>query len=91
MADAAAYGVEIISEVLETPDFEVMQCNWQAVSIFLRCSTQWRLGLSGVCGLDYVALQWLFKLYAVDDSAALLEEIQVMEAEAVKILNEGNG
>tara|TARA_B100001939_G_scaffold333897_1_gene334318 strand:- start:361 stop:567 length:207 start_codon:yes stop_codon:yes gene_type:complete len=65
-----------------------MPCNWQAVSMFLRCSTQWRTGFSGVCGLDYVALEWLFKLYAIDDPASVLEAIQVMEAEAVKILNE---
>ena len=37
---------------------------------------------------DYVALEWLFKLYAIDDPASVLEAIQVMEAEAVKILNE---
>ena len=43
--------------------------------------------ISGVCGLDYSAVEWLFRLYEVEDQPTVLENLQVMEAAAVKILN----
>ena len=55
--------------------------------MFLRCQTQWRTTSAGVCGFDYVALEWLFRLYEVEDQPTVLENLQVMEAAAVKILN----
>lgn len=44
--------------------------------------------MSGVLGLDYVAVRWIFKLYAVEDQAGVLEDLQILEAEAVRILND---
>ena len=70
-------------------DFEVWPDNWLAVEMFLRCQTQWRTTMAGVCGLDYTAVQWLFRLYEVKDQPAVLESLQIMEAAAVKILNKG--
>ena len=67
--------------------FEVWEENWPAVEMFLRCQTQWRTTMSGVCGLDYTAVQWLFRLYEVKDPPAVLEDLQNMEAAAMKILN----
>jgi hypothetical protein len=88
MADAKAFGL-----ALPEPDapehFEVWPDNWPAVEMFLRCQTQWRTTMSGVCGLDYSAVEWLFRLYEVKDQAAVFEDLQVMEAAAVKILNKG--
>ena len=86
MADAAAFGIEVSDEYLPSTDFEVLQCNWPAVSVFARCSTQWRTGMSGVYGLDYLAVKWVFRLYAIDDPVDVLEAIQVMESEVVKRL-----
>ena len=90
MADAKAFGL-----ALPEPDapeyFEVWPDNWPAVEMFLRCQTQWRTTMSGVCGLDYVALEWLFRLYEVEDQPAVLEDLQVMESAAVKILNKEKG
>ena len=43
--------------------------------------------MNGVYGLDYLALEWLFRLYSVEDPADVLEGIQVMEAEVVKRMN----
>ena len=86
MADAKAFG--LIMPELEAPkDFEVWPDNWPAVEMFLRCQTQWRTTASGVCGLDYSAVEWLFRLYEVEEPATVLENLQVMEAAAVKILN----
>ena len=55
--------------------------------MFLRCQTQWRTTMSGILGLDYGAVAWLFKMYAVEDPRALLEDLQIMEAAAVMALN----
>ena len=85
MADAKAFGL-VLPEAKEQ-HFEVWEENWPAVEMFLRCQTQWRTTMSGVCGLDYTAVQWLFRLYEVKDPPAVLEDLQIMEAAAMKILN----
>lgn len=65
--------------------------NWEAVSIFLRLGTQWRFALhmsGGVyLGLDYPAVLELLRFYEVEDMRATFEDIQIMEAAAMKILN----
>lgn len=55
--------------------------------MFLRVQTQWRTTMNGVLGLDYGALAWLFKMYAVEDPRALLEDLQIMEAAAMMVIN----
>lgn len=57
------------------------------VEMFLRCQTQWRTTMSGVLGLDYSAVAWLFMMYEVKDQRALLEDLQVMEAAAMVTIN----
>lgn len=56
--------------------------------MFLRVQTQWRTTMSGVLGLDYGVLAWVFKLYAVEDERSMLEDLQVMEAAAMAVLSE---
>lgn len=68
-------------------DFEVLPENWASVQMFLRCQTQWRTTAAGVCGLDYSAVQWVFRLYEVENPRELLEDLQIMEAAAIEILN----
>lgn len=68
-------------------DFELLEENWAVVEMFLRCQTQWRTTMSGVLGLDYGAVAWLFKMYAVEDPRALLEDLQIMEAAAMMVIN----
>ena len=70
------------------PDFEVLEENWESVQMFLRCQTQWRTTMSGILGLDYGALAWLFRLYEVTDQRAVLEDLQVMESAAMLVMNE---
>lgn len=55
--------------------------------MFLRAQTQWRTTMNGILGLDYGALAWLFKMYAVEDPRSLLEDLQVMEAAAMAVIN----
>ena len=60
--------------------FEVLPENWEAVQMFMRCQTQWRVGMAGPIGLDYGAVNWLLRLYEVDDPRSVLEDLQTMEA-----------
>ena len=69
-------------------DFEVWEKNWPVVEMFLRVQTQWRTTMSGVLGLDYTAVAWVLKLYAVEDQRSMLEDLQVMEAAAMTALNQ---
>lgn len=69
-------------------DFEVEPDAWPALEMFLRCQTQWRSGGNGLIGLDYGALEWAFRLYGADDPAAMLEDIQIIEAEVLTIMHE---
>lgn len=85
-ADAAAFGIALPEQPVEA--FEVWEENWAAVEMFLRVQTQWRTTMNGVLGLDYGAVAWLLKLYEVEDPRALLEDLQIMEAAAIMVLNE---
>ena len=71
--------------------FEVHPDNWATVEMFLRLQTQWRSTMSGVIGLDYAAVQWLFRLYGVEDQRALLEDLQTMEVAAMQVINKPGG
>jgi ABC-type thiamine transport system substrate-binding protein len=84
-ADAAALGIVMPEQ--PRADFELLEENWPVVEMFLRCQTQWRTTMSGVLGLDYGAVAWLFKMYAVEDPRALLEDLQVMESAAMMVIN----
>ena len=85
--DFAGWGIAAPAEI-EPDDFELWDEHIAPVDVFLRCQTQWRCTMSGVLGLDYVAVRWIFKLYAVEDQAGVLEDLQILEAEAVRILND---
>ena len=55
--------------------------------MFLRCQTQWRVGMSGIVGLDYTTVLEMIKLYSVEDAVSLMENLQIMEAAILKIIN----
>ena len=55
--------------------------------MFLRCQTQWRVGMSGIIGLDYTSVIEMIKLYLIEDTVAMLENLQIMEAAALQALN----
>jgi len=69
-------------------DFEIWEENWGTLEMFLRCQTQWRTTANVVLGFDYVAVAWVFRLYAVKDNRAMLEDLQIMEAAAMTTLND---
>ena len=55
--------------------------------IFLKIQTQWRVGRGGIIGLDYTSVIEMIKLYLVEDTVAMLENLQIMEAAALQALN----
>ena len=68
----------------------VWEENWQTVLMFLRMQTQWAVSMSGFVGLKYEVLLGaggLFDLYNVDNRVAMLEDLKVMEAAALKEFN----
>ena len=77
----------MIIDKLEPEVFEVWPENWNTVVMWCRVQTQWRTSAGGAIGLDYSVLAWLFKMYAVDDPRALLEDLQVMEGAALAAMN----
>lgn len=61
--------------------------NWPAVEMFLRCQTQWRTGVAGPIGLDYGAVEWLLRLYEVEDPRSVLEDLQIMESAVLNLIS----
>lgn len=67
--------------------FEVLPENWESVQLFIRCQTQWRTSMAGLIGLDYGAVQWLLRLYEVEEPRAVLEDLQIMEAAVLGVVS----
>lgn len=77
---------EITTE--EDEAFKVFAPNWESVTGFLACETQWRV-IAGAAqliwlGLDYVAVDIVLRRF--DFSNAVFAELQVMELEALSVL-----
>ncbi|MEN9671433.1 MAG: hypothetical protein RL018_1710 [Pseudomonadota bacterium] len=89
----AAEWLAQINPVIEKQDFEVLPENLMAVQVFLAMQTNWRViaGMAGIVwqGLDYSALPAVFQLMAIPKKQhpALFQDLRLMEAEAVPILN----
>ena len=60
---------------------------WSSFLVFQSASTQWRTGMSGPTGLDYSVIPWLMKSHGIEDEAAALVDIRIMEAEALKVMH----
>tara|TARA_R100000030_G_scaffold24843_1_gene18015 strand:- start:363 stop:572 length:210 start_codon:yes stop_codon:yes gene_type:complete len=65
----------------------VWEENWETVQMFLRIQTQWRVSMSGPVGLDYAPLEWLCRIYGVEDPALVFTGLQVMEYTALSCFN----
>ena len=70
--------------------FEVYDDNWDAVMIFCKMQTQWNTSFAGLVGLRYEILLMqggMFDLYNITERSKILEDIQIMEATALKEFN----
>lgn len=77
-------------EDYETDDIELWPENEVAIGVFSSISTQWRVGVSGVTGLDYNVLFYRLDRMRLSEEAhqQLFDDIRVIEAEALQILNQ---
>lgn len=64
---------------------EIMPANWEATQTFVRCQTQWRVGMAGPTGLDYPAVETVMRLLGVEDPADCFDRLQIIEAESLRI------
>lgn len=55
--------------------------------MFCAMQTQWRSAGAGVYGLDYNVLPMLFRVYKIDDEETTLNDLRVMEAKAIEMIN----
>ena len=78
---------EAMQQTSPTHDFEVLEENWQAVSLFMRLQTQWVPLMGGVAGLNYQSVQWLFTIEGIENQREMLADLQVMEIAALQVLN----
>ena len=88
--DAKAFGIEIPQSPKVEDKFEVWDCNWEIVILFLKMQTQWQVSMSGYVGLKYEVLLvagGLFDLYNIKDRTEVLEGLQIMETAALKEFN----
>ena len=61
---------------------------WPAFVVFRAASTQWRVSINGITGLDYNVLPWLMKVYATEDEVTAINDIQIMEAAVLNIFRQ---
>ena len=58
------------------------------MDLFLKLSTQWRVGgMGGIVGLDYAAVDAFFRIYRVKARAERMDDLRVMELAAMIVLN----
>jgi hypothetical protein len=71
-------------------DTGIFPDNWKSVSLFRDMLTQWRVGMSGVIGLDYNVLPviWNARRIKSAERSDLLDDLQVMEGAALRHLQE---
>ena len=88
--DAKAFGIEIPKSPEVKDEFEVWDCNWETVLVFIKMQTQWQVSMSGYVGLKYEVLLMaggLFDLYNIENRFDVLEGLQLMEVAALKEFN----
>jgi hypothetical protein len=86
--DAERLNIVMPAHMFEPEKFEIWPEHLDALSMFMRCQTQWRAGPNGVLGLDYGVVLELSKLYAVEDVQQMLGDLQVMEGHALHLIQE---
>ena len=67
---------------------EIWPENETAVELFHRVQTQWREGMGGPTGLDYAAAESVIRLMDPDAPLETLDQLQVMELEALDVFRE---
>jgi len=67
---------------------EIWDDCWESVMMFLQMGTDWVYAGMGSCtGMNKQTLQWYMDVFAVDNKREMLEDLQVMERHALKLIN----
>ncbi|MBZ9678892.1 DUF1799 domain-containing protein [Mesorhizobium sp. ES1-1] len=99
-AEFAQLGVQVEVTSRQEEAFRVWDVNWQSVLLFLDCETQWRAvaTMAGLIflGIDYTAVHALLDLKRgrrryLAGAERLLQDLRVMEREALKVFVEVRG
>lgn len=99
-AEFVQLGVQVEVTSKQEEAFPVWDVNWPSVLLFLDCETQWRAvaTMAGLIflGLDYAAVQALLDLKRgrrrrLPGADRLLQDIRIMEREALKVFDEVRG
>lgn len=79
-----------LGELFRKDSVEVWPENWEAVSLFLRMITQWRVGMHGPTGLDYGVLLALIDRLGLDPNEAdeLFDDVRDIEATAINVMRD---
>lgn len=78
----------MFGEARDSGDFELWEEHIPVVELFVRSIRQWRTIGEAFLGIDYVAMEAVARLNAMELTAELFDDFQIMEARAVEILNE---
>jgi hypothetical protein len=78
--DAKAITALFEDQAPEPTEFPVLPENWDACQLYLAVQTQWRTSpVGGLIGLDYNAVDVVFRRRRFKDSPVLFEQLQLME------------
>jgi hypothetical protein len=70
-------------------EFELWSEHLPVVNIFLRACRQWLTAGETILGINMMVLPVIAKLLDIELTIDLLDDLQIMEARAVEILNKG--
>lgn len=92
LEDLKAYGADesaLPQRLKARQDYAIWAEHEDVVVLFLRCQTQWRTTMAGVSGLDYGAVFAMMDLYDVGNRQQVMADLQIMEAHAKQLINDG--
>lgn len=76
--------IEAMRKQAKPEDFAVDPDNWDTLTAWLRVQTQWRVGMSGPVGLDYVAVDVVLRRLGLGGD--VFDGLQIMERAALQEL-----
>jgi hypothetical protein len=77
------------SDSQKTEGFELWPENFEAMRVFMAMATQWRVGMSGVIGLDYCALPVVEKRLGLTPNKTIFSGLQILEKAVLDLIKNG--
>ena len=89
-ADLGRFGADdLIDEIDDDNDlFPVLRRNWLTIELFLQLQTQWRVGMGGITGFDYAAIEAACRMGGLKMNKTRFNNLQIMEGAVLKALSE---